>query len=350
MRLNFPTKLKQHIIWTIAIAAICYPATISSKWNTTNKGKLFAKSIELSTNKKTQPIYLALSMIWEGSDLKHYNLKAIDEFRRNFHGINVFHFISPAYFLKANSNPNEVRAKISSLIYINDEVGIYLQPWKSITDGARVIFRSSPTYWGNKISMDNCYYDCGKEVPLSIYRRDEIRKIIDYSIDVFNKNGFKKPRSFLSGGWLTSSDIAEIATTQGMIYDFSSTSSSLLKKRLHNYPLYTWIANRWKNVTPTTQPYPLPNKFGSIIEIGNNAATVDFVSVKEIVSLFKKHIEMQKNNPNRPLVFHLGFHQETAWQYIPRLSLALQKIFQLTNDHNAVMRPLSIPKIDYLGK
>lgn len=267
-------------------------------------------SLQAYADGSTAPIYLGLSVIWEGDHLKAHNLKTISRIRHLFPAQPVMHFLSPAYFVKPDSDVATSAARVRALIHPQDQVGLYLQPWKSIVSQVGAIFRSGPTFWGNKIT--DCPRDCGREVPLSVYSEKEISDLIAYSLDIFQKNKLAKPTMFMAGGWISSQAVRNELPRFGISYDFSMIPPALLARRLSGFPLLSWLENRSEVVTSLTQPYRVDTTTSAITQFNLSAGVVDFVTPREMSAVFTDYVKEHKKNPSEPLVFNIGLHQETA--------------------------------------
>ncbi|MBQ49006.1 MAG: hypothetical protein CMP10_16590 [Zetaproteobacteria bacterium] len=299
----------------------------------------------INVNRKSTPINLTLSSIWEGTSIRSYNINAMIEIRKSFPKIKMIHFINPAYFTKANSKHEEIIAKIKSIIRPGDEIGMHLQPWRSLTQAADVIFRPGPTYWGETLSSYQCIQDCGNDVPLTIYRESEIRSILGQSIKIFQEKSLGKPKSFSAGGWLSSEPILEAIADLGFVYDYSSISPKLLKRRIGTFPLYQWIQNRWSHITPYTQPHYIKTRNSVIIEVSNSSAAIDYLTEKEVLEIFNNYISESKKNLDKTLLFQISFHQETAAQFLPRIKSTIEAIIEMGKRNSAVIRSEPIASI-----
>lgn len=104
------------------------------------------------------------------------------------------------------------------------------------------------------------------------------------------------------------------------IWDSSVIDAELLKTRWHAQSgIITMLKKLHPNATPMDQPYALSEQ---MMEYPNNAALADYTSSKQIVRLFKKLIAADKT------VMVLGFHQETAADYLGRLAKAIPEMEQ----------------------
>ncbi|NBQ52933.1 MAG: hypothetical protein EBU49_05065, partial [Proteobacteria bacterium] len=164
------------------------------------------------------PLDITLAAIWEGESLSAANEEAFAKFRQNFTAAKIVHFISPVYLTRAVRNSrirDNERQKILEFIGKGDLAGIYLNGWKSITESAGVSFRNSPTFWGNSLSARQCLDDCGREVAMTAYSSDDLRKIIRKSRTLFAKNGFGSPTIMQVAGHAAGPEVLSAATAEG---------------------------------------------------------------------------------------------------------------------------------------
>ena len=326
----------------LALLSIWYTPNIGSRTWSISSNPLIAK--EKKEDRPVAPIYIALSIQWEGDSLMDYNLKSIEQIRKVSPGFPITHFISPAYFLKPRANIPEVKQKINSHISSTDSVGIHLSAWKSVLDASTVALKQDePTFWGNKISQVNCAVDCGDSIALSSYSREEIDKIVTTSLATLESNGFIDIKSYIVKGWMDDRKIIDAAANRGLKYDFSPIALHLIRKRISNYPIYQKLAGIWPHISPYTQPFNVQTKnHKEITQIAGGAAMVDYMTTEEIDVLFKAYLARKAANPNRPLVFRLGMYQETANQYGSRFISALKRILATASKHQVNIKPLKL--------
>lgn len=271
------------------------------------------------------PIQVLLSVTWEGNHLKPHNLEALEAFRAA-HKINVLHLVSAGYFSKPDAQKEKVANAIRAALKPGDELGLHVVPWKSLTQAAGVVFRSTPTYWGNAINESECAVDCGVEVPLMIYPPEDIAKLIATSVRFFTENAFERPKTFSAGGWLASPEILEAARDRGFVYDISAVPPGLVKERLGQFPIYNWLKFRWNAINEFSSPYAIKTKTGTIVEIPLTTASADYLTPAQMFRTFQRMLERRRTK-NEPILFHINLHQETAWEYLPRVAAILQKLF-----------------------
>jgi hypothetical protein len=305
-------------------------------------------SLDLLKNQEGK-ILLALSIQWEGENLLDSNLNAIAEFREKFSSISFLQFVNPVYFTKDNANTEDVRSKIASVMRSNDSLGLQLLGWRSLIEGAGVTYRSAPTFWGNRPEVRPDSKDIGHEVPISTYSQDELSKIFEHGIDIFSKNGFPRPISFMAGGWMATTQVLEACAREGIKYDFSGIPPSAIATKAKRFPIYQWLADLWARTTPFSQPTPIPTEAGWIQEYYNNGGTLDYASESDIVDLYRAYANLLKKDPSRPYVLHIGIYQETAAKTLPKLASILQTIFAESAKNETPVAMLTIPQAFLTG-
>lgn len=272
----------------------------------------------------TGKIILLVSVDWEGESLNAGNLAAMAQFRKEFPGLGILHFLNAAYFTKSNASPSSIQKRISAVLRPQDELGLHIHGWKSLFEASGVEFRSGPTAWGNEIG--DCSDDCGHEVAINAYSTEELRKVVRYSLDTLDHFGFGRAQSFRAGAWLATRNVLDAISAEGLLVDSSAVPAKFLRSEIGDSPLYRWVASLWHGITPASQPTYLETASGRILEMPDNGALADYMGADEMAAELQVATNLLKQNPNRDVWIQIGFHQETATQYLPRVRQALHTI------------------------
>ena len=80
------------------------------------------------------------------------------------------------------------------------------------------------------------------------------------------------------------------------------------------------VAKLWPNTTRVSQPYRLES---GLVEVPDNGCLADYLTSDEMVENFEAVVQA---GGGKPVVLALGFHQETAAKFLPRLCSALVEI------------------------
>ncbi|MEO6574438.1 MAG: hypothetical protein ABIP89_11400, partial [Polyangiaceae bacterium] len=172
---------------------------------------------------KPGEIHLVVTVDWEGRDLTTGNLDAMESLRARFPNLKITQFVNAAYFTKPGANAVDIQAKMERALRPADERGLHIHGWKRLFQAAGVTFRATPTFWGgtNQLSND-CAFDCGHEVPISAYTTSELRKVVKFSLDTLEANGFGRAKSFRAGGWIAKPNVRDALAAEGIRFENSA--------------------------------------------------------------------------------------------------------------------------------
>ena len=307
-------------LWISALGALAAGATgcaaesndtASGDADYTNKGK----------------IQLLVTVDWEGRDLRDDNLQAMKDLHARFPQVKVVNFLNAAYFTKEGADAEGTKAKIESALGANDERGLHIHGWKSLFEAAGVTFINGPSFWGTPLTPDQCLYDCGHEVPISLYSTEDLRKVVRFSLDKLEAEGFGRAKSFRCGGWMAKDNVREAVAAEGLRYEESAVPTDFLRPKLSSYPVQGWLDELWAGTTQTTQPYEMSTAAGSLVEVPDNGALADYVSPDQMFGTYAANKAAWQANPASTQVVSIGFHEETASMYLPQLEKALARIY-----------------------
>lgn len=271
---------------------------------------------------------LVVTVDWEGRDLTDANLRAMQDLHAKFPQVKIIHFVNAAYYTKQGADPSEVTAKINSAIAPGDEKGLHIHGWKRLFEAAGAHFISSPTFWGTSLSPQQCFDDCGHEVPISLYSTDELRKVVRFSLDTLEKNGFGRAKAFRCGGWIAKQSVRDAVALEGLRQEHSAVPTQFLQPKLGGYPVYDWLSELWAGTTPTSQPYTMTAQGHDLLEVPDNGALSDYMSADQMIDVFEQNVALWKQDKRRKIVVSVGFHEETAASYVPILESALTKFYE----------------------
>lgn len=292
-----------------------------------------AADVDESDLTKRGKLRLVVTVDWEGRDLNESNLRAMENLRTRFPQVKIVHFLNAAYFTKPGAVASDVSTRVNRVLRPGDEKGLHIHGWKRLFEASGVTFRTDPTFWGTSIDEKSaCSFDCGHEVPINAYTTDELRKVVKFSLDTLETNGFGRAKSFRCGGWVASSNVRDALAAEGIRADHSEVPTPFLQPKLGKLPLYGWLGDIWPTTNETAQPHTIAvqsdaGKSGTLLEIPDNGAMSDYVTTQQMVDVFEKNKAAYKRDPRKDVVVSIGFHQETAATYLPQLEGALTRIF-----------------------
>jgi hypothetical protein len=272
---------------------------------------------------------------WEGDDLADDNLAAMNELRERFPQVPLVQFLNAAYFTKPDVDTEDVRARIASVLREHDELGLHIHGWKRLFEAAGVTFRDSPTFWGGSVPSYSCSYDCGHEVPISEYDRVELEQVIQHSLDTLDAAGFGRAVSFRAGGWMATPNVREALVAQGLSTDSSAVPAVFLADELSGLPLLHWVEVLWEGTDAASQPYELDG----LTEVPDNGALADYVTADEMFQVYADAKDRWLEQPDQTIVVNIGFHEETADKYLPRVEEALERMLTDAADSGVPLRP-----------
>lgn len=273
-------------------------------------------------------VFITVSVDWEGMSLEEKNLLAMESLRRDYPRVPFTHFLNAAYYTKKGAVPATVTAQVRRTVKPGDEMGLHVHPWRTLVEAAGVPFRAEPTFWqkGAK-ATEFPDGDAGHDVELPAYSVDELRKIVRESKRVLAENGFALGTSFRAGGWLADAKVLEAIRAEGFLVDSSAVDASW-HERLEGLPIRDRIRETWPKTTPTSTPETIETKAGAVLEMPNTAALADYVTARQMIENVEQALELARRDPLRPRFVHVGFHQETAAEFSPRVVAALTAIAQ----------------------
>jgi hypothetical protein len=281
----------------------------------------------LSTAFSQGKVKIVVSVDWEGDDLRIENLQAMKDFRRDYPEIPLQHFLNAAYYTKHQADITQTTKSIKSVLLPKDEHGMHIHAWKNLVEASGVKFRTAPSFVMDGFMIADCKIDCGQEIALTGYTNKELRKIIAYSIEILQREGFNRPKSFRAGGWQADDKVLDALAAEGFTLDSSATPADFLLPEWGKYKLHKMVKNLWMNTNPTSQPYNYKTSSGlKILEFPNNSCLSDYMTGDDMFKVFQSNAQTLKKNPKKNVYLSIGFHQETAAEYLPHLREAIKLI------------------------
>lgn len=274
-------------------------------------------------------IQLLVTVDWEGRDLRDANLQAMRDLHTRFPQVKIVHFLNAAYFTKDDADAEDAKQRIASAIAPGDEKGLHIHGWKRLFEASGVTFKNAPTFWGTSLYPNECIFDCGHEVPISLYSTEELRKVVRFSLDTLEEQGFGRAKSFRCGGWMAKESVREAVAAEGLLYEESAVPTSFLAPKLQGRPILDWLDELWAGTTETSQPYEIATPAGPLTEVPDNGALADYVSADQMIATFEANKREWLRDRRKKVVVSVGFHHETAAQYLPALEAALARMYEI---------------------
>ena len=274
-----------------------------------------------------------ISVDWEGRNLDHANLEAIRRFAAELPDVPLTHFLNAAYFTKANAD-SAAAEQIRSVLRPIDEAGLHVHCWRSLVEAARVSFRRGPTFWGARYPLVPIDGDIGHEVELEAYSVDEICAIVRRSRELLTRNGFSIGPWFRAGGWIAGDHVLQALVKEGFTVD-SSATDAVWHDEVKRAALPARIKQLWPSVTKESAPFVITTASGTILEMPDTGALADYTTADEIRGYVEAGVA---RFDDVDLFLHIGFHQETAAEYVDRVITAVQDARRRFGDRLVIER------------
>ncbi|WP_292779215.1 hypothetical protein [Methylophilus sp. UBA6697] len=262
---------------------------------------------------------------WEGLSLQEDNLQAMQKFRQQFPHIPLLHLINPAYFIQPGVNRAQIGSQIRSTLLPQDTIGLHIHPMRTLVKYCGIGYQAEPSISG---ADEHCSQtSCGHTVSLEYaYSQTELTHLVSCASELMVSNGFNRPRHFRAGAWQFGPKLQAALEANHFLWDSSRIDANLLTTRWHaDSPLVKLLQQLHPQSTPMDQPYALGYK---LMEYPDNAAMADYTSTKQLLILFEQLL-----NAHRPVMV-MGFHQESAADYLLRLERTIPRMEQLAKQRN----------------
>lgn len=262
---------------------------------------------------------------WEGLSLQDDNLQAMQKFRQQFPQVPLLHLLNPAYFLQPGVNRAQIGSQIRSTLRPQDTIGLHIHPMRTLVEYCGVRYQAAPSI---SDTDEHCAQaSCGHTVSLEYaYSQTELTQLVSCASALMVSNGFKYPRHFRAGAWQFGPKLQAALEANHFLWDSSRIDANLLTTRWHvDSPLVKLLQQLHPQSTPLDQPYALGYQ---LMEYPDNAAMADYTSTRQLLALFEQLL-----NAHQPVMV-MGFHQESAADYLLRLERAIPRMEQLAKQRN----------------
>lgn len=267
-------------------------------------------------------VVVVVTIDWEGAYISPEGLDALDAIRTALGTAPLTHFISAGYFTKPERDPS-LEQSIAEAVRPGDEVAVHVHAWKSLVEASGVQPKLSPSFLTGTDKLLEFEDDIGFDVDLDAYTVPELRAILATSRRLLEQTRFPITRSFRAGGYLGTPKMRQALQEEGYVVDSSATDHRQLDER--NDALPGRIKDIWPEVDTSTQPFYVTAPAGPLLEMPI-AAFADYATADEIVGIIEAAHARLGAQKTRDQFVILGFHQETAQEFGPRLVDAMAKV------------------------
>lgn len=278
----------------------------------------------------TAPVYVAVTLDWEGYDVPDATLDRIGVLSDTHHKLPFTHFFSPRIYVSPEVNPQRAEAMTgfikTRMQTYGDDLALHLHMQDDFVSAAGIPVRSGP-HWG--------YLGGGYDVPATAYTENELIRLMTFSKSLFAKNGLPEPRGFRAGGWFADAQVLNALEKTGFTYDSSGRVSDGWSGKLKT----VW------NLKTESQPY-VPSRANinssvkpgfSILEIPNNGGTTFEKDGDALLKSLKTNFPEGFARDKKSVVFIS--HPQFADREFPRLNRLLTSLENMlaANDEGPVI-------------
>lgn len=263
---------------------------------------------------RSQPYYVLVTTDWDFADPGNQAIAYQDALHRDHPELRMTHFVGPYTF----TDPMMTPARQDELVAwvkkqrdtFEDEIGLHIHPYCNfVTAAGLTCITDQSTVYANGDTT-------GYTIKLSAYTRQEMGQLLDHADMLFMQRGMGKPRTFRAGGWTASLETIKALADKGYTADTSALNWARIEewKDQQSGELYRWNMANWNPIGDKSQPY-WPSESNvlandpptlSILEVPDNGAMIDYVSLAEMTGLFDANWDGKLLE--KPSTLMMGFH------------------------------------------
>lgn len=269
------------------------------------------------------PLYVTWTLDWEGYDIPQTYLNDLVEISQK-HGMPITHFFNPRLY----TSPDISRPRAQYLTEWvkerrdknGDAIGLHLHMFPDLVSAAGVNPRTSPN-WGS-------WKTDGYDIITSAYTYDETGRMLEWSKNIFEKNGLGIPTMFRAGGWFADEETLQALNDAGFELDSSGRTK------------YTFGENKvtgpWE-LSAATRPYRLNSNDQNIVdsptidlwEFPDNGADSWAYSAEQLIARFKANFTGEPIS-DKQIVTYLS-HPEWFSKDKPKIEILFQELERFRN-------------------
>jgi hypothetical protein len=269
-------------------------------------------------------VVVAITIDWEGAYLSTEGLEALDALRKGLGPVPLTHFVSAAYFTKAEPD-STAASTIQRAVVKGDELAVHLHAWRSLAKASGIEPKLAPSFLtGTDKLLEFEDGDVGFDTDLDVYGVPELRALLRTSRRLLEQTGVPISKTFRAGGYLGTPKVLQAIREEGYTVDSSATDHRQLDERKDEV-LPRRVREIWPKTETTSQPWLADARGGPLLEMPI-AAFTDYATADEIVAIFEAAHARLAKEPGRDVFVVLGFHQETGGEFAGRLGEALGKV------------------------
>lgn len=286
-------------------------------------------AIGVATIQVSFPLYVVVSNDWDDTRMGEGEVSRMERLREGHPGLKITQFYAPYHYTDPEIT-EEWRQEIDGWIKrqrdeFGDELGLHIHGWCHFVETTGVDCRTKETFYKDDGS--------GYTTILAAYPEDDMTRILEGAVEMFDKHDLGRPRSFRAGGWTTDVKVMRALVRAGFTNDSSAVPAKYLST-WKGYGLWDFTTKTWEGITETSQPY-FPGesditKGGGesalpLLEVPDNGVLVDYVTAEDMLRIFEMNYEGRPLEA--PTVYQVGFHSTNFSEaYLTRLDQALSRV------------------------
>ena len=287
------------------------------------------RAIGVETVSVSYPLYVVVSNDWDDTRMGEGEVTRMERLREGHPGLKITQFYAPYHYTDPEIT-DDWRAEIDGWIKrqrdeFGDELGLHIHGWCHFVETTGVDCRTKETFYKDDGS--------GYTTILAAYPEDDMTRILEGAVAMFDKHDLGRPRSFRAGGWTTDVKVMRALVRAGFTNDSSAVPAKYLSS-WKGYGLWDFTTKTWEGITETSQPY-FPGesditKGGGesalpLLEVPDNGVLVDYVTAEDMLRIFEMNYEGRPLEA--PTVYQVGFHSTNFSEaYLTRLDQALSRV------------------------
>jgi hypothetical protein len=270
------------------------------------------------------PLYIVMISHFESGNLRREDIEALCILSQQHPNMKWTHLFNPVVYTKATPLLSEIEAYLlEARDKLSAEIGVHIHMWRTLMEHAGVNFRSAPSMLSNQPSSCKLEpHDDGYSVPMNYYSRQELKSILEFTIDKFAQHNLGRPITFCPGGYATSPILQSVLEELKF-----TTSASACPAGAHTLgqdfgPCWDLLAGWGTAVQHTTRPYRVsrstilpggPEPYLDLIEIPQTCKIDCLISSDDMIEIFKWHLDIALRG--QPTVVCFALHELlAAWQ------------------------------------
>jgi len=265
------------------------------------------------------------------------DLAAFEHLTANHPNMRWTHLYNPVAYTQETPLRDEMERFVKQSRANHDaEIGVHLHMYKSLLDAAGVEFVPQPSLAAD--AVEGSYDESGYAVPMTRYSRDEIGRMLTFTLKTFHDRELGEPKTFCAGFYATSLDLQrEIAargfTTSAAAFPPGTQFGSEYAPSWH--ALSGWDASVMYRTVPYRvsqstilphgqQPFLLAADHKPLVELPQTCKIDWMVTDEDMKVIFKEHLAIARGGNTTAVC--LAIHETGGAAYVAKYDEVLAYI------------------------